>query len=83
MIRAAQQAFGRSRRPGGNLLIFGRRHLERVLIEFIEHYHEARSHHGLGQRRAHEPANVIPLRAGPVEPNDRLGGLLHEYYRAV
>jgi putative transposase len=25
-----------------HVLIFGRRHLERVLIEFIEHYHEAR-----------------------------------------
>ena len=66
-----------------HLLIFGRRHLERVLIEFIEHYHEARPHQGLGQRRPHEPAAVIPLTAGPVERGDRLGGLLHEYHRAA
>jgi putative transposase len=66
-----------------HLLIFGRRHLERVLIEFIEHYHEARPHQGLGQRRPHEPAGVIPLTAGPVERGDRLGGLLHEYNRAA
>jgi len=47
-----------------HLLIFGRRHLERVLIEFIEHYHLARPHQGLGQRRPHEPAGLIPLSRG-------------------
>jgi transposase InsO family protein len=64
-------------------LIFGRRHLERVLIEFIEYYHEARPHQGLGQRRPHEPAGEILLADGPVERDDRLGGLLHEYHRAA
>ena len=34
-----------------------------MLIEFIEHYHEARLHQGLGQRRPHEPAGMIPLTA--------------------
>ncbi|HEY8855122.1 MAG TPA: integrase core domain-containing protein [Candidatus Dormibacteraeota bacterium] len=66
-----------------HLLIFSRRHLERVLIEFVEHYHNARPHQGLGQRRPHEPAGVVPLTAGPVERADRLGGLLHEYHRAA
>jgi putative transposase len=66
-----------------HLLIFGRRHLERVLTEFIEHYHKARPHQGLGQRRPHEPAGLIPLMAGLVERSDRLGGLLHEYHRAA
>jgi putative transposase len=32
------------------LLVFGRRHLERVLSEFLEHYDQARPHQGLGQR---------------------------------
>jgi putative transposase len=66
-----------------HLLIFSRRHLERVLIEFIEHYYEARPHQRLGQRRPHEPAGVIPLTAGPVERGDRRGGLLHEDNRAA
>jgi integrase-like protein len=33
-----------------HLLIFDRRHLERVMEEFVEHYQEARPHQGLGQR---------------------------------
>jgi putative transposase len=66
-----------------HLLIFGRRQLERVLIEFIEHYHQARPHQGLGQRRPCEPADEVRVRTGPVERRDRLGGLLHEYRRAA
>jgi putative transposase len=80
----AERWVGTARREAlDHLLIFGRRHLERVLIEFIEHYHDARPHQGLGQRRPNEPAGVIPLMAGAVERSDRLGGLLHEYYRAA
>jgi putative transposase len=66
-----------------HLLIFGRGHLERVLGEFIEHYHHARPHQGLEQRRPCEPADVVPLPTGRVERRDRLGGLLHEYFRAA
>ena len=66
-----------------HLLIFGRHHLARVLDEFIEHYHEARPHQGLGQRRPCEPAEVNPGTYGRVERRDRLGGLLHEYRRAA
>ncbi len=66
-----------------HLLIFGRRHLGRVLIEFIGHYHAARPHQGLGQRRPCEPADEVRVRTGPVERRDRLGGLLHEYRRAA
>ena len=66
-----------------HLLIFGRHHLARVLDEFIEHYHEARRHQGLGQRRPCEPAEVNSRTYGPVERRDRLGGLLHEYRQAA
>jgi putative transposase len=67
-----------------HLLIFGPRQLEFVLREFIDHYHTARPHQGLGQR--------TPIRAAEVrsEPDtaqviriDRLGGLIHEYARAA
>jgi transposase InsO family protein len=66
-----------------HLLIFERRHFERLLIEFIEYYHEARPHQGLGRRRPHEPAGEILLADGPVERGDLLGGLLHEHQRAA
>jgi putative transposase len=60
-----------------HLLIFGRQHLARVLDEFIEHYHEARPHQGLGQRRPNQPAtDVPPTTEGRVERADRLDGLL-------
>jgi putative transposase len=66
-----------------HLLIFGRRQLERVLIEFIEHYHEARPHQGLRLRWPCEPTDEVRVRTGPVECRDRLGGLLHEYRRTA
>jgi putative transposase len=67
------------------LLIFHRRHLERVLQEFVEHYNRHRPHRSLGQRPplpraspAHEPPAVFRLGR-----RDRLGGLIHEYERAA
>jgi len=54
-----------------------------VLSEFIDHYHQARPHQGLGQRRPCEQADEIQVTTGPVERHDRLGGLLHEYRRAA
>ena len=66
-----------------HLLIVGRRHLERVLVEFCRHYNQARPHQGLGQRTPSVPADVIPIATGPIERRDRLGGLLHEYRRAA
>ena len=65
------------------LLIFGRRHLENVLAEFIDHYNRARPHRGIDQRRPYEPANVVPLPTGRIERRDRLGGVIHEYSRAA
>jgi putative transposase len=66
-----------------HLLIVGERHLRRVLAEYVAHYvahyNEARPHQGLDH---HCP---IPRTAAPphgaVRRRDRLGGLLHEYYR--
>lgn len=68
-----------------HLLIFGRRHLERVLKELLEHHHEALPHKGLGQRRPGEPSGAVCQRTtyGQVECPDRLGGLLDEYVRAA
>ena len=64
------------------LLILGRRHLDAILREFVDHYNAARPHRALDLRppRAGEhPAHV----AGEVIRRDRLGGLIHEYARHV
>jgi len=80
----AERFCGTARREcRDHLLIFGCRHLEGVLTEFLDHYHRARPHQGLGQRLPWPPADLIPLPIGPVERRDRLGGLLHEYLRAA
>jgi transposase InsO family protein len=64
------------------LIILGSRHLERVLVEFVEHYNQARPHRGL---QLHPPNGdaycVAPV--GEIRRRSRLGGLLHEYSRAA
>ena len=80
----AERWVGTARREAlDHLLIFRRRHLETVLAEFIEHYHQARPQQGLEQRRPDDPPDVIAVAAGRVERRDRLGGLIHEYSRAA
>ena len=64
-----------------SLLIVGRRQLERVLSEYVEHYNRERPHRALDLRPP-QPSQVIPLRPQPdaaVQRRDRLGGLIHEY----
>src|SRR5262249_15398197 len=65
------------------MLIFGRRHLEKVMAEYIDHYNQARPHQEIEQGRPCEPAGAIPLPTGRVQRRDRLGGVLHEYSRAA
>ncbi len=69
-----------------HVLIYGRRHLERVLGAYVAHYVAERPHRGLhlavpaGNRTA-------GVRTGTtrtvVERRDVLGGLIHEYRRAA
>jgi hypothetical protein len=64
------------------VLIFGRRHLERVLSIYVRHYNCARPHRALDldpPRRA--TAEIDPTK--PTERADILGGLVHEYRRAA
>ena len=53
-----------------HLLVFGRGHLEMVLGEFIEHYHDARPHQGLEQRPPCEPAVLHILSIGKGASGD-------------
>ena len=65
------------------MLILGRRHLEAVLGEYVEHYNSHRPHRSLSQRA---PSNA-DVDSGPIgdvnaeqlRRTDVLGGLIHEY----
>jgi putative transposase len=65
------------------LLILGRRHLERVLRAYTMHYNRERPHRGLALQPPHRVNAADPPTAGKIERRDRLGGLIHEYYRAA
>jgi putative transposase len=72
------------------LLIFGCRHLGRVVAAYTLHYNEHRPHRSLGQRPpfAQPPATSERvqgevLRLDRLRRRDRLGGLLHEYQLAA
>jgi transposase InsO family protein len=65
------------------MVIFGRRHLEQVLTEYLAHYNEHRPHRSLDQQ---VPLNLrvsLKLIDNPdsrrLRRRDVLGGLVHEY----
>jgi putative transposase len=65
------------------LLILNRRHLERVLRVFIEHYNVHRPHRAL-KLRPPQPREPPPMpTTGVIDRRDRLGVLIHEYYRTA
>lgn len=67
------------------MLIGGRRHLEKVLAKYVDHYNAKRPHRGLGLRapdtREGEPH--VASSTASVRRNDVLGGLIHEYELAA
>lgn len=62
------------------LIILGRRHLERVLTAYTDHYNHARPHRGLRLQPPDAEVGLVTA-AGEVRCNPRLGGLLREYSR--
>ncbi|MGO8873555.1 MAG: integrase core domain-containing protein [Acidimicrobiales bacterium] len=65
------------------MLIFGRRHLEIVVREYVDHYNCHRPHRSLGQLPL-QPKGVVPtvlesVDASRLKRSDRVGGLIHEY----
>ena len=65
------------------LLILNRRHLERVLRTYIDHYNVQRPHRALKLRPPQPEKRRTSPTAGAICRRDRLGGLIHEYYRAA
>jgi len=68
------------------MLILGRRHLERVLAEYIAHYNGHRPHRALGQLAPLTKDSPLPI-DDPYPENlrrsDALFGLIHEYRLAA
>ena len=67
------------------LLILNRRHLERVLGVYVDHYNRERPHRSLNLTPP-TAAGSAPERSGSpgdIQRRDRLGGLIHEYYQAA
>ena len=65
------------------LLILNRRHLERVLRVYIDHYNRQRPHRALELRPPSPDESTAQSTASEIRRRDRLGGLIHEYYRAA
>jgi putative transposase len=65
------------------MLILGRRHLEAVLVEFVDHYNAHRPHRSLTQRCPRswdsDPEPLADPKPTHLRRADRLGGLIHEY----
>jgi len=65
------------------LLILNRRQLERVLRVYVDHYNRERPHRALELRPPEPDEQPEGAPEGDIRRRDRLGGLIHEYYRAA
>jgi transposase InsO family protein len=64
-----------------HVLIFGRRHLQRVLDACAEHYNRARPHRSIDLRPADPAPSAERVAGSRVRRRDVLGELIHEYKR--
>lgn len=62
------------------MIFVGRASLERAIAEYAVHYHDERSHQGLGNAI---PSRLPVQRDGVIQARGRLGGLLKYYHRAA
>jgi putative transposase len=68
------------------LLIVNRRHLERVLRVFVDHYNTHRPHRSLNlapPERCERKVRVVRSPTAAIARRVRLGGLIHEYNLAA
>ena len=64
-----------------HVLVYGRRHLDRVLRVYVSHYTEQRPHRGLdlATPRGGASSPVRHTERRRIDRRDILGGLIHEY----
>jgi putative transposase len=66
------------------ILIFGHRHLQSVIREYVDHYNSHRPHRSLGQAPPLGPAQPpVAVVGARVVRRDRVGGLIGEYSQAA
>jgi transposase InsO family protein len=65
------------------MLIFGERHLRRVLDEYARHYNGRRPHRALQLRPPRSDRSVVDLTHERIRRKPVLGGLITEYERAA
>jgi putative transposase len=65
------------------LLILNRRQLERVLRVYADHYNTQRPRRALDLQTPDPDEPPSRSTVGEIRRRDKLGGLLHEYYRAA
>ena len=65
------------------LLIYGERHLRRILAEYARHYNSHRPHQSLEQRPPlHEPGQPVDI-VGRIRRRQVVHGSINEYRRAA
>jgi putative transposase len=64
-------------------LIWGRRHLDRTLRTYAEHYNRQRPHRARALASPVAAGEPIPVDPHDVGRRDLLGGLVHEYHEAA
>jgi len=60
------------------MILVGKSSLDRAVAEYLIHYHDERSHQGIGNEIV---SGVTPQSEGSIEVAERLGGLLSYYHR--
>ena len=64
------------------IVMLGERALSYAIQQYLAHYHMERNHQGLDNHLI-APEPDLARHSGQVRRRDRLGGLLHYYYRDV
>jgi putative transposase len=67
-----------------HFLVFGEKHFDYLIREYVEHYHTERPHQGLGNRViTGETPPALPDSNDNMQCRTRLGGLLKHYLRVA
>ena len=68
-----------------HFLVFGEKHFDYLVREYVEHYHTERPHQGLNNKVpvGEPPAVDVELTCADVQCTTRLGGLLKHYSRVA
>jgi putative transposase len=65
------------------MLIYGERHLQSALREYVGHYNRHRPHQSRQQRPPDHDDQVTVSLDLPVQRRKVLGGVINEYYQAA